>query len=88
MSLYTVVYDMSESTKMIRVSPEVHARIKTHCRKGETLNDTFDRLIRGPSLKAPAGILSDAKTAKFEATIDKSYRLHEEELSQRFNDQR
>lgn len=77
---YTVVYDMAEATKTIRVSEDLHARIKAHSREGETLNETLDRLLRGPSLRELAGILSDEEADRFEEAIEESHRSHDEEI--------
>lgn len=80
MLAYTVVYDMAEATKTIRVSEDLHARIKAHSREGETLNETLDRLLRGPSLRELAGILSDEEAERFEEAIEESHRSHDEEI--------
>lgn len=80
MFTYTVVYDMAEATKTIRVSEDLHARIKAHSREGETLNETLDRLLRGPSLRELAGILSDEEADRFEEAIEESHRSHDEEI--------
>lgn len=77
---YTVVYDMAEATKTIRVSEDLHARIKAHNRDGETLNETLDRLLRGPSLHALAGILSEEAAEEFEEAIEESHRSHDEAI--------
>lgn len=71
---------MAEATKTIRVSEDIHARIKAHSREGETLNETLDRLIRGPSLHELAGILSDEEAETFEEAIEESHRSHDEEI--------
>lgn len=71
---------MTEATKTIRVSENLLARIKSHSREGETLNETLDRLLRGPSLRELAGILSDEKAETFEEAIEESHRSHNEEI--------
>ena len=80
MFTYTVVYAMAEATKTIRVSEDLHARIKAHSREGETLNETLDRLLRGPSLRELAGILSDEEADRFDEAIEESHRSHDEEI--------
>jgi len=77
---YTLVYDMAEATKTIRVSEEVHARIKAHRRAGETMSETLERLLRGPSLREIAGILSDDEADAFREAIAESHRSHDEEI--------
>lgn len=71
---------MGEAKKTIRVSEEVHARIEAHRREGETLGETLERLLRGPSLRELAGILSDEEAEAFEAAIEESHRSHGEEI--------
>lgn len=71
---------MAEATKTIRVSEELHARIKAHRREGETLNETLDRLIGGPSLRELAGILSEEDAEIFDEAIEESHRVHDEEI--------
>lgn len=77
---------MAEASKTIRVSEELHARIKAHSREGETLSETLERLIRGPSLRELAGILSDEEAEAFRAAIAESHREHEAELERLFDD--
>ena len=72
---------MVEATKTIRVSEDLLARIKAHSREGETLNETLDRLIRGPSLRELAGILSDEEAAAFKGAIEESHESHGAELA-------
>lgn len=81
MAVYTLVYDMAGATKTIRVSEELHARIKAHSREGETLSETLERLIRGPSLRELAGILSDEEAEAFREAIEESHRSHDEEIA-------
>lgn len=83
---YTLVYSMAEATKTIRVSEELHARIKAHSREGETLNETLDRLLRGPSLRELAGILSDEEAERFEEAVEESHRSHDEEIERMLDD--
>ncbi len=78
---YTLVYNMAEATKTIRVSEDLLTRIKAHSREGETLNETLDRLIRGPSLHELAGILSDEEAAAFKEAIEASHESHGAEVT-------
>lgn len=71
---------MSNATKTIRVSEELHARIKAHSREGETMNETLERLIRGPSLRELAGILSEDEAEAFTEAIEESHRAHDDEI--------
>lgn len=68
------------NTKTIRVSEELHARIKAHRKEGETLNDTLHRLIRGPSLLELAGLLDEEEADSLEAAIADSHEAHDEEI--------
>lgn len=77
---------MAEATKTIRVSEDLHARIKAHSREGETLSETLDRLIRGPSLRELAGILSDEDAERFEEAIEASHRSHDDEIERTLDD--
>lgn len=77
---------MAEATKTIRVSEDLHARIKAYRREGETLGETLDRLIRGPSLRELAGILSDGEAETFEEAIEESHRFHDEEITRTIDD--
>ena len=72
---------MAEATKTIRVSEDLLTRIKAHGREGETLNETLDRLIRGPSLRELAGILSDEEAAAFKEVIEESHESHGAEIT-------
>ncbi len=69
---------MSEATKTIRVSEELHARIKAHNREGETLSETLERLVGSPSLRELAGVLSDDEADAFRGMIKESHRDHDE----------
>lgn len=71
---------MSEATKTIRVSEELHARIKAHNREGETLSETLERLVGTPSLRELAGVLSDDEADAFREVIEESHRDHDEEI--------
>jgi predicted CopG family antitoxin len=71
---------MSEATKTIRVSEELHARIKAHNREGETLSETLERLVGSPSLRELAGVLSDDEADAFRGVIEESHRDHDEEI--------
>lgn len=71
---------MTEATKTIRVSEELHARIKAHNREGETLSETLERLVGSPSLHELAGILSDDEANAFCEAIKDSHRNHNEEI--------
>ena len=71
---------MSEATKTIRVSEALHARIKAHNREGETLSETLERLVGGPSLRELAGVLSDDEADAFREAIEESHRDHDEEI--------
>ena len=71
---------MSEATKTIRVSEELHARIKAHNREGETLSETLERLVGSPSLRELAGILSDDEADAFREVIEESHRDHDAEI--------
>ena len=82
MEPYTLVYNMAEATKTIRVSEDLLTRIKAYNREGETLNETLDRLIRGPSLRELAGILSDEKAAAFKDAIEESHESHGAEITE------
>lgn len=73
---------MAEASKTIRVSEDLLARIKAHRREGETLNETLDRLIRGPSLRELAGILTDEEAAVFKEAIEESHDSHGEEIEE------
>ena len=73
---------MAEATKTIRVSEDLLTRIKAHSREGETLNETLDRLIRGPSLHELAGILSDEEAAAFKEAVEESHESHGEEVEE------
>jgi len=72
-------------TKPVRVEEKVLERIKARKREGETLSDTIERLIRGPSLLDLAGLLTEeeAEEAKEairvsrEADLEKEKRLSE-----------
>lgn len=86
MALYTLVYNMTDATKTIRVSEDLLTRIKAHSREGETLNETLNRLIRGPSLHELAGMLSDEEAATFRAAIKDSHESHGEEVEEMFKD--
>lgn len=72
---------MADATKTIRVTEDLLARIKAHSREGETLNETLDRLIRGPSLRELAGILSDEEAAAFKEAIEESHESHGAEIT-------
>ena len=74
-------YDMPGEMKTIRVSKELLTRIEAHRRDGETLNETLNRLIRGPSLRELAGILSDEEVATFCEAIEESHESHGEAFS-------
>jgi predicted CopG family antitoxin len=78
---YTVVYDMAE-TKTIRVSEDLHSRIKAHNREGETLSETLERLVGTPPLREMAGVLSDEEVTEFREAIAESHRAHGEDLEQ------
>ena len=71
---------MSEATKTIRVSEELHAYIEAHNREGETLSETLERLVGGPSLHELAGVLSDDEADTFREAIEESHRDHDEEI--------
>lgn len=61
---------MAEATKTIRVSEDLHSRIKAHSREGETLSDTIERLLRGPSLRVLEGILTNEEAEAFREAIE------------------
>ena len=82
---YTLVYNMSEASKTIRVSDTLHARIKADNREGETLNETLERLLGEPSLRELAGTLSDEDAATMREAIDASHEQHAAELSEQFD---
>jgi len=82
---YTVVYNMSDASKTIRVSDTLHARIKAQNREGETLNETLERLLGGPSLRELAGTLSDEEAETFREAIAASHEQHDAELSEMFD---
>ena len=82
---YTVVYNMSDASKTIRVSDTLHARIKAQNREGETLNETLERLLGGPSLRELAGTLSDEEAEAFREAIAASHEQHDAELSEMFD---
>ena len=86
MGPYTLVYDMAEATKTIRVSEDLLTRIKAHSREGETLNETLNRLIGGPSLRELAGILSDEDASTFREAIEDSHESHDTEITKMLND--
>ncbi|MXR40758.1 hypothetical protein GRX01_05295 [Halobaculum sp. WSA2] len=46
-------------SKSVRISENLHERIKAHKREDETMEDTLRRLIGGPSPEDVSGILSD-----------------------------
>ena len=71
---------MSDATKTIRVSEELHARIKAHNRESETLSETLERLVGSPSLRELAGVLSDDEADGFRKVIEESHRDHDEEI--------
>ena len=77
---------MAEATKTIRVSEDLLTRIKAHSREGETLNETLDRLISGPSLHELAGILSDEEAAVFKDAIEESHASHGAEITKTFDE--
>lgn len=77
---------MAEASKTIRVSEDLHARIKAHSREGETLSETLERLIRGPSLRELAGVLSDEEAEEFREAIAESHREHDAELERLLDD--
>lgn len=76
---YPLVYDMAEKTKTIRVSEDLHARIRALSREGESLSETLERLLRGPSLLVLEGMLSDEEAEVFRRAIEDSYRATAEE---------
>lgn len=69
----------------MRVEEKVLERIKARKREGETLSDTIERLIRGPSLLDLAGLLTEEEAeeakeairASREAGLEKERRLSE-----------
>lgn len=79
---YTLVYNMGEADKTIRVSAELHARITAHNRDDETLNDTLERLVGGPSLRELAGTLSGEEADRVRDAIEESHDAHDEEIDQ------
>ena len=83
---YTLVYDMSKASKTIRVSESLHEQITAHNREDETLNETLERLVGGPSLRELAGTLSDDEAETFRSAIEASHRQHADELAEQFDD--
>ena len=77
---------MSEASRTIRVSESVHERIKSHNREGETLNETLERLVGGPSLRELAGTLTDEEADAFRSAIEDSHHQHDAELDSMFDD--
>lgn len=71
---------MTEATKTIRVSEELHTRIKAQNREGETLSETLERLVGSPSLRELAGVLSDDEADAFRQAVEESHRDHDEEI--------
>lgn len=70
---------------MVRVEESVLERIKAQKREGETLSETVERLIRGPSLLDLAGLLTEEEAeeakeairASRKAGLEKERRLSE-----------
>lgn len=83
---YTLVYDMSKASKTIRVSESLHEQITAHNREDETLNETLERLVGGPSLRELAGTLSDDEAETFRSAIEASHTQHADELAEKFDD--
>jgi len=83
---YTHVYNMSKASKTIRVSESLHEQITAHNREGETLNETLERLVGGPSLRELAGTLSDDDAETFRSAIEASHQQHADELAEQFDD--
>jgi len=77
---------MSKASKTIRVSESLHEQITAHNREDETLNETLERLVGGPSLRELAGTLSDDEAETFRSAIEASHRQHADELAEQFDD--
>lgn len=76
---------MGEATKTIRVTEELHARIKAHSREDETLGETLERLVGGPSLHELAGILSDEEAETFREAIEESHADHDRAIEEQID---
>jgi hypothetical protein len=77
---------MSDTSKTIHVSESLHARIKAQNREDETLGETLERLLDGPSLRELAGTLSDEDAAMMREAIDASHMQHAGELDEQFDE--
>jgi hypothetical protein len=56
-------------SKSVRMSEELHDRIKAHKREDETMEETINRLIGGPHPEEVAGILSEETADEIEAAL-------------------
>lgn len=58
-------------SKSVRISEELHERIRAHKRDDETMEDTIRRLIGGPHPEEVAGILSPETADEIEESLER-----------------